>query len=461
MHGLETHIAKRLMSGGDKSHRLAGPAIKVATAAVALGMVVMLLAVGIGHGFKREIRNKIVGFGTHIQVTSLNLNSSFETAPIHKSAELVESIMEVRGVRSVQPFITKPGIIKTDDAFQGIALKGVDSSYDWTFLKSVMVSGHEVSTPDSAKSLDIMLSQSMADNLKLTLGDPVRMFFVKDGDIRARKFTLCGIFNSHFEEYDNTLAYVDMRQLAQLNNWTEDQISGYEVMLQDFDQMEEAAEDIAALCMNWTIGSGRNGDSRKSNYVTDPEANDATLYSANHETPYGVLSEAGQPSSEMGDEFLRVRHIKDMQPQIFGWLALLDQNILVILVLIIAVAGLNMVSGLLILILEHTNAIGILKALGMTNGMLRGIFIRMALRIVGRGLIVGNAVGIALCLIQHFTGLVQLDPENYYLDTVPVLLTVPHVLMLNVGTALIAFLLLLGPSGLVARISPAKSIKFN
>ncbi len=405
------------MNSGDGERKLSGPAVRVATAAVALGMVVMIISVAVGLGFKQEIRDKVVGFGTHIQLTSLNLNSSLETPPLTYNSVLVSQIAATNGVRSVQPYITKPGIIKTDDAFQGIALKGVDNRFDWTFLRSCLTEGEVPQTPDSAKSDDILMSLSLTTLLKLQVGDPVRMFFVQDGKVRARRFTLSGIFDSHFEEFDKSLAYVDMRHLAQLNGWDSTKVSGYEVLLNNYDQMDDVASSLASVVM------GR-----------------------------GVDDEG---------EMIRVRHIRDLQPQIFGWLDLLDQNILVILVLIIAVAGLNMVSGLLILILEHTNAIGILKAIGATNGMLRKVFIIMALRIVGIGLIIGDAVGIGLCLIQQKTGVIGLDPDNYYLDTVPILLRAQDLVMLNIGTALFSLILLLGPSGMVARINPAKSIRFN
>ncbi len=405
------------MNSGDGERKLSGPAVRVATAAVALGMVVMIISVAVGLGFKQEIRDKVVGFGTHIQLTSLNLNSSLETPPLTYDSVLVSQIAATNGVRSVQPYITKPGIIKTDDAFQGIALKGVDNRFDWTFLRSCLTEGEVPQTPDSAKSDDILMSLSLTTLLKLQVGDPVRMFFVQDGKVRARRFTLSGIFDSHFEEFDKSLAYVDMRHLAQLNGWDSTKVSGYEVLLNNYDQMDDVASSLASVVM------GR-----------------------------GVDDEG---------EMIRVRHIRDLQPQIFGWLDLLDQNILVILVLIIAVAGLNMVSGLLILILEHTNAIGILKAIGATNGMLRKVFIIMALRIVGIGLIIGDAVGIGLCLIQQKTGVIGLDPDNYYLDTVPILLRAQDLVMLNIGTALFSLILLLGPSGMVARINPAKSIRFN
>ncbi|MGN0028358.1 MAG: ABC transporter permease [Marinilabiliaceae bacterium] len=409
-------IAKRLMNGDSEERRLSGPAVKVATAAIALGMVVMIVSLAVGLGFKQQIRDKIVGFGTHIQITGLNLNSSFETPPVSRDSVLTDSIRHVAGVRSVQPYITKPGIIKTDDAFQGVALKGVDASYDWDFLRSCLVGGDVVATPDSAKGDGILMSHALASLLKLDVGSAVRMFFVQDGKVRARRFTLCGVFDSHFEEFDKSMAFVDMRHLAQLNGWDDSQISGYEVLLNDFDRMDDVADDIANLVV------GHEGD---------------------------------------GDDMLRVRNIRDLQPQIFGWLDLLDQNILVILVLVIAVAGLNMVSGLLILILEHTNAIGVLKALGATNGMLRKVFITMALRIVGIGLLAGDVIGVGLCALQSATGVVGLDPDNYYLDTVPILLSAAHLVLLNIGVGVMCLLLMLGPSGLVASISPAKSIRFN
>ena len=409
-------IARRLTHGDKESRNLSGPAVKVATAAVALGMVVMIISVAVGLGFKQEIRDKIVGFGTHIQLTSLNLNSSFETPPLTYDTLLVEQIERTAGVRSVQPYITKPGIIKTDDSFQGIALKGVDSRYDWTFLRSCLTGGDVVATPDSAKSDDILMSHTLTSMLKLRIGDPVRMFFVQDGKVRARRFTLSGIFDSHFEEFDKSLAYVDMRHLSQLNDWESSQVSGYEVLLTDFDKMEDVADELASEVL------GRRGSD---------------------------------------DEMIRVRHIRDLQPQIFGWLDLLDQNILVILVLVIAVAGLNMVSGLLIIILEHTNTIGVLKAMGATNGMLRKVFIAMALRIVGIGLLIGDVIGVGLCAAQKATSMVGLNPDNYYLDTVPILLSASHIVLLNAGVGLLSLLLMLGPSGMVARITPAKSIRFN
>lgn len=389
--------------------------IKVATAAVALGVAVMIVSVSVGMGFKKEIRDKLVGFGTHIQVTNFDLNQSYETNPIPDDAEFCSELSKIDGIRNIQPYIIKPGIIKTTDAIQGIALKGINSKFDTTFISSIMEEGHCIAMPDTTKSLDIMLSRSLADLLKLNIGDAVRMYFIQDG-IRARKFTLTGIFNSHFPEFDEKMAFVDMRQLAQLNNWSTNQISGYEVLLTDFDKMDAVTADIS--------------------YIT---------------------------SSYVGpdDTFLRVQNIHEMQPQMFGWLALLDTNIIVILALIIAVAGLNMVSGFLILILENTNMIGILKSMGCRNGTIRHVFIHMAVYIIGRGMIFGNIIGLALCIVQQHTGLIALDPSSYYLDTVPIMLSPIWIILLNIGTMILTSMMLILPSLVISRITPAKSIRFN
>lgn len=408
-------IARRLMRTTAGERRLSGPVIKVATAAVALGVAVMMVSLAVGIGFKKEVRDKIVGFGTHVQIVSFDYNRSYETNPIDYDTVLCRQVMAVDGVRHVQPFIVKPGIIKTDDAIQGLALKGIDRQFDNTFLSSIMEEGDTLSLPDTAKSSGMVLSRTLADALKLSLGDPVRMYFIQNG-IRARRFELVGIFNSHFPEFDERMAYVDMRQLTGLNGWTDGQISGYEVMLSDFDRMIDAADEIS--------------------YIASAE----------------LLPD---------NTFLRTLSIVDLQPQIFGWLNLLDMNIAVILVLIIAVAGLNMISGLLILILENTNTIGMLKAMGCPGARIRRIFLYMAARIVGRGMLWGNILGLALCMLQKFTGIVALDPENYYLDTVPILLTPLTWLLLNIATAAVTTLMLIGPSYVASRISPAKSIRFN
>lgn len=409
-------IARRLIRSKTAGQRLSGPVIKVATAAVALGVAVMIISLSVGLGFKAEIRNKIVGFGTHIQVMSFDYNQSYETNPITDEPTLYEQLSSVNGVRHVQPFVMKPGIIKTEDAIQGIALKGIDTRFDWTFLSSIMQEGEALSISDTTRSNGIVLSRSLANSLKLSLGDPIRMYFIQNNGIRARRFELTGIFDSHFPEFDEKMAYVDMQHLTRLNNWKEDQISGYEILTNSFDDID----DISLNLLHVT-----------SSYMT------------------------------VNDSFLRVVSIKELQPQMFGWLGLLDTNIAVIIILIIAVAGLNMISGLLILILEHTNMIGILKSMGARNKNIRAIFIYLAIYIVGRGMIIGNVLALAICFIQKYTNVITLDPSSYYLDTVPVYLSFWYILLLNIGTLALTTLMLIGPSYVISRILPAKSIRFN
>ncbi len=409
-------IARRLIFSKTEGQRLSGPVIKVATAAVALGVAVMIISLSVGMGFKSEIRNKIVGFGTNLQVMSFDYNQSYETNPIIDDSTLYTQISAVEGVRHAQPFIMKPGIIKTKDAIQGIALKGIDNRFDWTFISSIMQEGEILNISDTARSNGIVLSRSLANSLKLQHGDPVRMYFIHNNGIRARRFELTGIFDSHFPEFDEKMAYVDMQHLSKLNNWEENQISGYEILTNTFEDIDNVLIPLLRV----------------------------TSYHAPDD-----------------NTFLRVVSIKDLQPQMFGWLGLLDTNIAVIIVLIIAVAGLNMISGLLILILEHTNMIGILKSMGARNKDIRSIFIYLALYIVGRGMIIGNILAMAICFIQKYTNIISLDPSSYYLDTVPIHLSFWHILLLNIGTLALTTLMLIGPSYVISRILPAKSIRFN
>lgn len=411
----ELFIARKIRSGGLTGKRLAGPVIKVATLGVALGMVVMILSLSIGLGFKREIRQKIIGFGSHIQLLNYDYNHSYDTNPIKKDTSLVNEVMTVPGVQHIQEFATKAGIIKTKDAIQGIVLKGVGLDFDWTFLSGILTEGNPIHLNDSIRSNEILISAEMANMLQLKLGDPVRMYFVQD-NILARKFTISGIYDSHFPEYDNVFAFVDLRHIQKLNGWEAHEISGYEVSIDDFNNLEEAAMEIIFI--------------------------------------------AGAKIDEDGS-MIRTKTITQVSPQIFGWLDLIDTNIFVILVLIVIVAGFNMISGLLILILERTNMIGILKAIGTRDWSLRKIFLYLSTFIIGRGLLWGNFIGVSLCMAQKYLHLAKLDPANYYLDTVPIHLTAWHLIILNLAVAAISLLMMLGPSYLVTRISPVKAIRFE
>ncbi|TAJ12816.1 ABC transporter permease [Marinilabiliaceae bacterium JC017] len=412
---LELFIARKIRSGGMSGKKLAGPVIKIATLGVTLGMVVMLLSLSIGLGFKREIRQKIIGFGSHIQIMNYDYNQSYETNPIHNDTLLTNQVTLLPGVKHIQRFASKPGMIKTKEAIHGIVLKGVGPEFDWSFFQHIMVEGSILQLNDTTSSKGIIISRQLASLLNLSLGSDVRMYFLQK-TIRARKYKVTGIYDSHFPEFDNLYAFVDIKQVQKLNSWESNQISGYEVSIEKFDDLTPTGTEV--------------------NYITSA-----------HIGPGGSM--------------LRTRTIQQLQPQIFGWLDLLDMNVLVILILIIVVAGFNMVSGLLILILERTNMIGIMKALGTSNWSLRKVFLYLAFFIVGRGLLWGNLIGITLCGIQKYTKLIKLDPANYYLDTVPIYLTPWHLVILNIAALIITLLMMIGPSYLAARISPAKAIRFE
>jgi lipoprotein-releasing system permease protein len=408
-------IANRIRKGEVSGKKLAGPVVKVATLGVALGMAVMILSVSIGLGFKKEVREKVIGFGGHIQVMSYDYNMSYEVNPIRHDSSLCHLLTQIPGVNHVQKFITKPGIIKTGSQVHGLVLKGVSNDFDWRFFKNIMVEGNVLLLPSDSVSNQILISRPVAKMLHLKIGDPVPMYFLEQ-KVRARKFVVSGIFDSNLPEFDELFALVDFRQVQKLNNWENQQIAGYEVLVDDFDKLA----DIGEQCK---------------------------LITASYIDPDGIM--------------LRTRTIQEAQPQIFGWLDLLDTNIIVILALILLVAGFNMISGLLILILERTNMIGILKAVGADNSLLRKVFIYMAVFIVGRGLILGNILGLGLCFFQKYTGFVQLDAANYYLDKVPVLILPVHFILLNVIVLICTTLMLIIPSYLVGRISPAKAIRFD
>lgn len=425
---LVSHIAKRLMGqskGGLQNRKLSGPVVRVSTLAVTLGMAVMTVAICIGTGFKKEIRQKIVGFGSNIVITQFDANQSYETKPIFVEELLTDKLEKIEGVDRITPYIIKAGIIKTKDAVQGIALKGVDYGYDSVFVRSILQEGRILhdSTCISEKPTDgIMLSSHIAKTIGLKLGDAVRIYFIKNG-IRARKFTLTGIFDSHFTEFDDRYAFVDIRQLRKLNGWADNQSTGIEIGISDFNQLD----DIASEVLNSVIR----------------------------------YSEEREPDEAMEDMMLRIQTIRDTQAQLFAWLDLLDMNILVILVLIISVASLNMISGLLILILENTATIGLLKTMGAKDRLIRQIFIRMAISIIGKGMIWGNIIGLTICAIQYFTGIMPLDPANYYLDHVPVSFEWVDLVGINIISLVITSLALIGPSYVVAKIRPASAIRME
>ena len=409
----ELFIARRIVSGKDKKN-ISRPIIRISVIGIALGLVVMILAVAIVTGFKKEIRDRISGFGGHVVISNFELNNSFETSPISKHQDFYPSILEQPGIDHVQVFATKAGILKTSDEMEGVVLKGVDYGYNWNFLENILVEGQVPSYPDSAKSNDVMISSSLAKKMRLKVGDKTRVFFIQQ-PLRVRNFNVVGIYASSLEDFDQ-LIVCDLRHIQKLNGWEEDQIGGFELFVEDFSEIETATWMISDV-----VGYKLQADGSR----------------------------------------MRVENIKDKYRHLFSWISLFDTNTYVILILMILVAAFNMVSGLLILILERTNMIGILKALGTENWSIRKVFLYNAAFLIGRGMFWGNIIGLAFCYAQSQWGIVSLDPASYYVNAVPIDLKLVHWVVLNMGTLAITVAILLVPSYIITKISPAKAIRFE
>ena len=411
----EIFIARKLIFSKDNRKSISRSILNIAIFGISLGLAVMIVAMAVVTGFKNEITRKVVGFASHIQILNFDSNISYETQPINSKQEFLTALREDPSIASVQVFATKAGIIKTKSDIQGVVLKGVGPAYDWGFLKDYMKEGEILSFTDSARSNDVLLSRYIASLLKLNLNDDFLMYFIQDPP-RMRRFTVAGIFETSLEEFDKVFIFGDIRHIQKLNDWSEEQISGFEVNITKFSELEKQTYNV----MN-TVGFGFEEDGSR----------------------------------------LKVANIHDKYPQIFDWLNLQDMNVLIILILMLVVAGFNMVSGLLILILDRTNMIGILKALGSPNVSIRKIFMYQSGFLIIRGLFWGNIIGIGICLLQKYTGIMELDQSSYYLNTVPVNLNVLHILALNLGTALAIILMLILPSMIISRISPARAIRFE
>lgn len=408
-------IAQRLIKGRRQETSFSRPINVIAIVGISTGLAVMILAVSILTGFKQQIRDKIVGFGSHIQVLNFDSNLSFETVPVSINQEFIPKIKGLPGVKHLQVFATKAGIIKTDDAIQGVVLKGIGSDYDWDYFKSNMVEGNVFTVNDSTRTNQVIISRKIADMLKLKTNDTISMHFIQDPP-RMRRFTISGIYETSLEEFDKIYVFCDIGHIKRLNGWEDDQVSGFEVFIKDFDHLDEMTQEVR----------------------------DAIGYKLNE-----------------SDIKVKVTNIRIKYPQIFDWLNFQDLNVIIIIILMLVVAGFNMISGLLILILEKTNMIGVLKALGSEDKVIRRIFLYQAAYLIIKGLLWGNLIGIGIAFLQLKTGLLTLDPSSYYIKTVPVNLDMIHVLLLNAGTMAAIIFMLLIPSQLVSRITPVKAIRYD
>lgn len=413
---LPLFIARRIYSvNGDKAE-VSKPAIRIATAGIAIGLAVMIVSVCVVFGFKHAVSAKVIGFGSHIQVANFMTLQTSESYPIQMTDSLIKVLKNTQGVEHVQRFATKQGVLKTDSDFLGVVFKGVGPDFDSTFIHQNLIEGSIPAFSDTKSSNKILLSMSMAKKLKLKTGDRIFAYFIDHAGVRVRRFTIAGIYQTNLAQYDDITCFMDLYTAVKLNGWEKDQVSGTEITVKDFNKVDET-EAIFINRLNRTVDQ------------------------------YG--------------ETYSSKTIRDISPQIFSWLDLLDLNVWIILALMIAVAGVTMISGLLIIILERVTMIGVLKAMGAKNVMIRHTFLWFAVFIITRGLLIGNLIGIGLVLLQKYTGLVGLDPQTYYVTTVPVEINIPVLLLLNVATLLISVVVLIAPSYLISHIHPAKSMRYE
>ena len=411
-------IARRIYSDhiGDQQ-KVSKPAIRIAVAGVAIGLAVMIISVCVVLGFKHTIRDKVVGFGSHIQVANFyTLQSSAIDQPVAIGDSMMNVLKRTDGVKHVQRFAMKQGILKTDNDFLGVMFKGVGPEFDSTFIHKSMVEGSIPHFSDQQSTNRILISKDMASKLRVKAGDRIFAYFIGEGGVRTRRLTISGVYQTNLAQYDKTTCFCDLYTARKLNAWTDDMVTGAELTVNDFKQLGTTANDI--------------------------------------------INRVNRTQDQYGNTFSS-KTIRELSPQIFSWLDLLDLNVWIILAIMTAVAVVTMISGLLIIILERTTMIGVLKALGARNSTVRHTFLWFAAFIIGKGLLIGDALALALILLQKLTGFAKLDPQTYYVDVVPVELDWTLIVALNIATMLIALFVLIAPSYLVSHIHPAKSMRYE
>lgn len=404
---LEYFIAKRFLNKNKKN--FSESIIKVSIAGIALGISVMIIAVAVVTGFQQKISEKVIGFGGHIQIGNFDLNQSYKSNPIEKNIQLENQIKHIKGVKQIQAFANKAGMIKADNQIQGFVLKGVDQNYDWSFVKNNLIEGNVLRIDSLNKNDKVVISNYLADKLKIKLHDKLRTYFIENENLRGRAFVVEGIYETGLEEFDKKIVFADIAHIQKLNSWNSQMVDGYEVLINDFDKLDETGKEVY----------------------------NASGYNLNTNT------------------------IKELHPEIFDWLNLTNMNVIVIIVIISLISSVTMISILLILILDKTNLIGLLKAMGANNTSVRKIFIYNALYIISKGLIIGNVIAISLGIIQEKFGILKLDQASYYLKTVPVNLNIAHILLINGGTIILCIFALMVPSYVISKITPIKAIRYK
>ena len=410
------YIARKIYNDQGDKRKVSRPVIRIATLGVAIGLAVMLISVSVVLGFKHTIRDKVIGFGSHITVGDFLTIQGSDQYPIEMGDSMMNVLKSIKGVDKVQRYAMKQGILKTDSDFLGVMFKGIAEEYDTTFLHNNMVEGYIPAFSSEASKQQIVISKMIADQLHLHAGDRLFAYFFSNNGVRPRKYTITGIYQTNLSMFDKVICYTDLYSAVKLNGWESVQTSGAELTVKDFSKLDDVAD---------------------------------------------ILTHRVNRSSDKYGETYSSATIQQNYPQIFSWLDLLDLNVWIILTLMVCVAGFTMISGLLIIILERTNMIGVLKALGARNKTVRHTFLWFAVFIIGKGLLIGNIIGLGLILLQKYTGLIHLDPATYYVSTVPVEVNIPIILLINIATLLVSVFVLIAPSYLISHIHPAKSMRYE
>ncbi|MBR0180079.1 MAG: ABC transporter permease [Prevotella sp.] len=408
-------IAKRIYSDQGDKRKVSRPAIRIATLGVGIGLAVMIVTVSVVLGFQHTIRDKVIGFGSHIQVQNIMAFSSTDRYSVCVDDSMMTLMKNLKGVKHVERYAITQGILKTDEDFLGVLFKGVGPEYDMTFLKQHLVEGEIPQFSDTTSTNKILISKLIADKLQLKAGERIYAYFI-DENVRTRRYTISGIYQTNMTRFDESLCFTDLYTACKLNGWEDNQVSGAEILVEDFEQLQATDDEVIA----------------KINRTTDKALN---TYSS--------------------------QTIYEAYPQVFTWLELLDINVWIILALMVCVAGFTMISGLLIIILERTQMIGVLKALGARNKTIRHTFLWFAAFIIGQGLLLGNIIGLGIVLLQKSTGILTLDAQTYYVSEVPMELNIPLILLLNIATLIISIFVLIAPSYLISHIHPAKSMRYE
>ncbi len=405
---LELFIAKRLAFSKDKKNFTSRPIIRIALAGVAIGFAIMIVAISIVIGFKKEIRNKVIGFGSHVQINNYDGNNSYESRPLDKNQAFISTLKKDPEIKHIQVFATKPAIVKAKDQIEGVVTKGIGVDFDWSYFKKHLIAGKIFSSNPAAPNDSIVISELLANKLKLKVGDDLITFYIQQPP-RARRFHIAGIYNTGLEEFDKLYLFCDIAQIQKLNDWSTDQVGGFEISLRNFDHLDKVGAAIYAL------------------------------------TP-----------SE-----LNARTIKEIYPQIFDWLGLQNINAIIIITLMIVVSGMNMISALLIIILERINMIGMLKALGSPNVSIRKIFVYLAGFLTGKGLLWGNILGLGFIYLQEKFKFIHLDEQSYYISYVPIDFSFSYFFLLNAGTLLVCLAMMVIPTLIITKIKPLSAIRYS